>query len=474
MPASGLELEETYSFRDPAGRVCISNNRVFRIIYPAGRSIWEAFQASDTAAKLRAEGRLVGTTVLDSVPREFAEPDPEAIVLQHERIAFPSFPYEWPPQMLHAAATLTLDIAEGLLDEGLGLKDGTPYNVLFRGPKPVFVDVLSFEEREPGDPTWLPYAQFVRTFLLPLLAAKHFHHGLDQIFLTRRDGLEAEEVLGWLSFSQKLRPPFLSLVSIPSWLGSRTERDEQHIYRKRTLDNPEKARFILNSMFRRMRGLLNRLEPRPWKSTWQDYMSSHSYNAAEFNEKDDFVRQALADVQPARVLDIGCNTGHFSIVSARAGASVVGIDYDPVVIGNLWSKAWADNLDILPLVVNLARPTPAMGWRNRENASFLERSRGQFNMLLMLAVVHHLLVTERVPLSEIFRLAAELSSDALVVEYVGPEDPMFRVLTRGREELHRDLTVAGFENAARKHFHIVASRPLKGDDRRIYLLRKST
>ena len=86
--------------------------------------------------------------------------------------------------------TVMLDIR----DDGIGLKDATPYNILFRGPDPVFIDVLSFERRNPGDPTWLPYAQFVRTFLLPLLANKYFGLGLDQILTTRRDGLEPEEV----------------------------------------------------------------------------------------------------------------------------------------------------------------------------------------------------------------------------------------------------------------------------------------
>ncbi|MCP5117285.1 MAG: SAM-dependent methyltransferase, partial [bacterium] len=184
-------------------------------------------------------------------PLETADPDRDAIAVEHERIAFPSFPYEWPAEMLHAAATLTLDIAEGLAGEGLGLKDGTPYNVLYRGPTPVFVDVLCLERRDPRDPNWPPYAQFVRTFLLPLLAAKHLGHGLDQIFLTRRDGLEAEEVLGWLSFAQKLRQPFLSLVSIPAWFSGQQAR---------ALEIPVRGRFIAGTPFRRLRRVLRGIE----------------------------------------------------------------------------------------------------------------------------------------------------------------------------------------------------------------------
>src|SRR3954471_13822093 len=120
--------------------------------------------------------------------------------------------------MLHAGGVLTLLLARTLLADGIGMKDATPYNVLFRGPQPVFIDLLSVEKRDPGDPTWLPYAQFVRTFLLPLLANKYFGIALDQILTTRRDGLEPEEVYQWLKPSQKFLPPFLSLVSMPKWL----------------------------------------------------------------------------------------------------------------------------------------------------------------------------------------------------------------------------------------------------------------
>src|SRR5205085_7617271 len=119
------------------------------------------------------------------------------LVLEHERIEFASYPYEWTAEMLHAAAALTLELAQALMDDGLGLKDATPYNILFRGPEPVFIDVLSFERREEGDATWLPYAQFVRTFVLPLLANRKLGLGLDQILTTRRDGLEPEEVYRW-------------------------------------------------------------------------------------------------------------------------------------------------------------------------------------------------------------------------------------------------------------------------------------
>jgi SAM-dependent methyltransferase len=185
-----------------------------------------------------------------------------------------------------------------------------------------------------------------------------------------------------------------------------------------------------------------------------------------------FVEAALAEFAPKDVLDVGSDTGHFSRMAAKSGASVVAVDYDPVVTGRVWQAAERDGLDILPLVVDLTRPTPGTGWMNRENASFLDRARGSFDLVLMLAVIHHMLVTERVPLGEIFQLASELTRDLALIEFIAPEDSMFRRLTRGRDHLHAGLTNEVFENIFRAHFEPVRVTRIEGTSRWLYLLRK--
>jgi 2-polyprenyl-3-methyl-5-hydroxy-6-metoxy-1,4-benzoquinol methylase len=472
------------SFRDPAGQLFRFPGRIVRAVLPAGAADLNAFLASAAARKFSTSGSLVGTEVLPAERLgETIGPEaqylsarfPGATFLDHERVEFPSFPYEWPPEMLHAAASLTLDLAEALLEENLGLKDGTPYNVLFRGSRPVFVDVLSVERREPGDATWLPYAQFVRTFLLPLAAAEKLGLPLDQSLLGRRDGLEPEDVYRMCGALRKLRSPFLTLVTLPTWLGARQDPDDHSVYQKKLHQDPEKARYILRSLLRGLRKSLARVEPRAGKhSTWSEYMAAdNNYSGERFAAKQAFVEAALKEFQPRRILDVGANTGHFSALAARAGASVVAVDSDPVVAGEIWSNAKSEKLDILPLVVNLARPTPPTGWRNRECPGFLERARGGFDAVFLLAVIHHMLVTERIPLAEILALAAELSTNLVVAEYVDPQDSMFRRLVRGREHLHRDLNQQVFENACRAHFEIVRSQQLEGTHRRLYLLRRS-
>jgi SAM-dependent methyltransferase len=466
----------TASFRDPAGRVAIVDNRVFRAVAPGGHPNLHAYLKSRTVKDLVDQGRIVSTRVLDqSEARDVLhvlgvfDDTGEWIALEHEAIAFPSFAYEWPAEMLAAAGRLTLDLAETLLPEGLGVKDATPYNVLFRGSEAVFVDVLSIESRRATDPLWLPYAQFVRTLLLPLIANKYLHQPLNTIFLTRRDGLEPEEVYEWTGLLQRLTPPFLTTVSIPKWLTKKALAQENRLYSPRS-EGAQKANFILRSQFRNLRSKLDAAVPDKQHSKWSDYSSTAThYSSAQATAKLDFVRDFLWEFRPLTVLDVGCNTGVFSRLAAEVATEVVAIDSDPVVLGKVYRQAQAERKNILPLVVDLTRPTPSLGWWNSENPSFLERAAGHFEAVMMLAVIHHMLVTERVPLKDIVSLAAHLTRDLWLVEYVAPEDPMFRRLTRGREHLHQDLNPAVFECTCKACFDLIRRQPIDGTGRILYV-----
>jgi 2-polyprenyl-3-methyl-5-hydroxy-6-metoxy-1,4-benzoquinol methylase len=464
------------------GCCCVFEQGVVRLVSPENLAEFEGFLQTRVAQEYAARKQFVSTRRLgeeeiaarysDTLLSNLRTSRPGAVVFEHERIPFASYPQEWPPEMLWAAGRLTLDLGRAALADNYGLKDATPGNILFRGTQPVFVDALSFERRQPGDAVWKPCAQFIRTFLLPLLASRRWGIPLADIFLARRDGLEPEDVHRMCGPLERLSPSILSLVSIPVWLSRRAHPDDDAIYQTRLLENAEKARFIVESVFNRMDRALASLQPEGRKSAWSGYMSEHSYGADAFAAKETFVRESLGRFKPARVLDVGANTGHFSALAAENGAAVVAIDLDPVCVGEIWRNARGRNLNVLPLVMNLARPTPATGWRNRECPSFLDRAEGAFDGLLMLAVLHHLLVTERIPLDEIMELAAGLTTSMAVIEFVAPEDPMFRRITRGRDHLHSGLNETVFTEACSRHFEIVKTLPVPGAKRTLYCLKK--
>ncbi len=467
------------TFRDPGGTLVHTGGEVLRVINARGLRDLSAFMQSGVATEFMKCGDLVETTLASPAESQQLLSDPafRAIytgqdgqaILRHKKVWFPSYPHEWPAEMLHAAADLTLRLARRSLEEGLGLKDATPYNVLFEATKPLFVDFLSFERRDPSDPTWMPYAQFVRTFLIPLLLNQKLGLGLERAFYAQPEGISPEEAYALTPWARRLSPRFFTLVCLPTWLNNATGPE---IYRQKKL-SAEKSKFVLQSLFRGLKRSVSGTEPSLSRSSsWSNYSTCNSYSDDQLNAKRDFVETALSEFHPRRVLDIGSNDGTYSRIASRKGASVVAIDTDATVVGKLWKQAQSEQLNILPLVVNLARPTPALGWRNREYPSFLERASASFDVVLMLAVLHHLLVSDQVPLEEVLDVAAELTTDLVLIEFVAPDDPEFRALTRGRGHLYADFSLVSFENSCSRRFHVIQSRELPGSCRRLYLLRK--
>ena len=261
------------------------------------------------------------------------------------------------------------------------------------------------------------------------------------------------------------------LVTIPELLRRAGAVRESH-YSARSTGNPERASFVLEFFYRRLRRQVGKLEPNArTESTWTGYMGNLSYGREEFEAKEKFVAEVLARQTPRRVLDVGCNTGAFSLMAARVGAEVVAIDSDEAVIDRLWRTASAQKLNILPLVTNLARPTPRMGWRNAECGSFLDRASGRFDLVLMLAVIHHMMVSERIPIGEIMALASDLTTEAVVVEYVDPADPMFRAIARGRGHLHAGFNPDVFRSCSERWFKVERTLEIS-PTRRLFHLRK--
>jgi len=455
------------SFRDPSGFVFRAGQRVLRAVEPSVFATLKRFLESQPAQRFMAAGQLVNTWFPD--PGDFASELPFHYRLaEHEPVPFVSYPSEWPAEMLAAAGRLTLELAGQCLTHGWRLKDATPYNVLFRGASPVFVDLLSFEQRDPRDPLWPAYAQFVRTFLLPLLAGSE----LTPIWLAHRDGIEPEQLYPSLSWTRRLTPPALTLVSLPIWFSRRAVSDAR-LYLPRPT-GPDRASFTLSSMFRTLRRQLDRLSSPSRASRWSKYLDTQThYTPRQFAAKESFVSSILREFSPRRVLDAGANTGHFSELAARAGSSVIAIDSDPAAVGRLWHRASSRKLDIQPLVVDLCRPTPALGWRNVETTSFLDRARHGFDMVMMLALIHHMLISERVPLEEILDLASELTTNLLLIEFVEPSDSMFRRLTRGRDALYAHLTASYFESACANRFQILRKQHIAESSRTLYLLRRN-
>ena len=456
------------TFRDAAGCLVLSDKVARRWVRPPFDLPLLDFLESDQARHLADVGDIIATRVSVKEPLQ----------LEHPRVPFVSYPWEWPSAMWIAAGDLTLRLCLTLLEQGRSLRDATPLNVLFQGTRPTLVDVLSVGMAVAGERTWPAYGQFVRTFLLPLLASRELGWPLPAT-INRRDGYEPEELWPHLSMAQRLRRAAFATVTLPSLLGWRQSKGGVEHVKPAVAPTAdlELTRFTLERSIRGLQKTLHLLEPKATQTEWTEYASQCThYSQEDQATKRKFVQTVLRHTQPGRVLDIGCNTGEYSLLAAESGAYVVGIESDECALNKMYTRVLAGrHAGSITLVhANLARPTPATGWLNRESFSLLERCRNAFDLCLLLAVVHHFLLREQIPLEEIAALCAEMTRADLVAEWVPPQDSMFRSYMRGRESLYGHLTEADFLEAFSPWFDVVRSQTLDNARRMIHLRRKLT
>jgi SAM-dependent methyltransferase len=447
-PSARGELELT--FRDPAGQLRLTPTHALRRIHPAAVKDTLAFLESPLRSALEASGDLIGTEIAE--PGSHSCVIPGELWLQHPRVETISYPWEWTTGQWQAAAELTLRIAGNATDAGWSLKDATPLNILFAGARPVLVDVLSLEQRDPHSSVWLAYGQFVRTFLLPLVAEKYLSWPL-QATLFSRDGYEPDTLYRALQPWQRLKPSLLDVVTLATLFEGTKGSKPRKIPSTR---DPELATHVLHKQIDRLDKQIRGAAKPEQASRWSGYQQCAShYRPTDADDKQQFVKCVLERCHPARVLDIGANTGTYSMLAAEAGAEAVALDNDTGAIETLWRTAAEQGRNITAMVANIARPTPAVGWRNREQFSLLDRLTGKFDMVLMLAVIHHLILREQLPLAHIGDLCATLTRRWLVLEWVPPSDPMYQEWLRGRDELYGNLSEDDLKQTFAPFFHVV-------------------
>jgi hypothetical protein len=454
-------MRDPASFRDPDSTVFYDGEEILRGLSPRGLADWEALAATPLYAQLQEEGKLVPTERADGR-------DGYAAVLRHERVPFVSYPYEWPFGMLREAALLQLELTRRALGEGLMLKDATPYNVQWRGTRPVFVDVGSFEPLREGEP-WVAYRQFCQQFLNPLLLQAYRGIDFQPSLRGRLDGPTPAECRRMLRFRDLFRRGVLTNVV----LHSRLER--RHADRRRDVGRElRRAGFhagLIRANVERLERLVRRLRWEPEPSEWSGYRRTDSYEERDAERKEAFVREAAATGRWRLAWDVGCNDGRFSRLAVGHAETVVALDSDHAVVEALYRALRAEDDDrILPLVVDVADPSPALGWRSRERKPLWER--GRPDLVLCLAVVHHLAITRNVPLSELVDWLASLRA-TVVLEFPRPDDPMVqRLLAAKREGLHGDYRVDVLERALTEAFELERREEL--GSRLLYLARPRT
>jgi len=452
------------SFRDPAGFVFRRDGTLFRQVNRVHAEAYERLRTSGLADELIGSSLLVPHEEVDVEP---ADPAEAYRVIRPELVPFVSYPYEWSFSQLRDAALLTLRIQSAALDRGMSLRDASAYNVQFRGSRPVFIDTLSFEDAVEGRP-WVAYRQFCQHFLAPLALMSYRDARLGQLARVHLDGVPLDLAASLLPARARTRPGLLL------HLVSHAKSQRKHAA---DAERPEGRAATMSE--RALRGLLDSLRgaieglslPSDEGSTWSGYYEGAGhYDDEAMAAKERIVGSFLDELAPATVWDLGANVGRFSKVAVARGATTVAFDVDHAVVDATYREAHEAGDDrLLPLVLDLANPSPAIGWANAERQTLAER--GPADAVLALALVHHLAIGDNAPLTAVVDLLADLGR-AVVVEFVPKEDVMVRRLLATREDVFPGYAVEPFERAFGQRFDVLHREPLPGSPRILYLGRR--
>lgn len=451
------------SFRDRQGRVYRHGERIIRGLDPTALGDFRLLAGTRFFPAAVEAGRIIGTRelALADNPLPTAVTGSWAGFLEHRRVPVVSYPYEWTFSMLRDAALLQLDLLAEALAEDFTTKDATPYNVQFVERRPVFIDIPSFQPLAPGRP-WEGYRQFCELYLFPLMLQAYRDLDFQPFLRASIDGIGLQQAARLLGRGAALRRGVTTHVKLQAWMDRRYGGAGVDV--KANLKQAGFNKSLILANVRKMRRLVARLDWDAAGSEWVDYAEFHNYSEADLDQKAAFVADCVRELQPAGTWDIGCNRGRFSRIAAEAGGRVLALDVDHASLDRLYRDT-AMPAQVLPLLQNVLDPSPNRGWRNAERLELAARDRP--DLVLCLALLHHLVIGGNVPLAEFVDWLASLAP-AVVIEFVEREDGKVRALLRNREDIYSDYDPGNFEAQLQRHFTVRRKLTLGSGRRHIY------
>lgn len=448
------------SFRDPSGFVFVRDGILFRQVNQVYRADFDVLSTSGLLPALWDRGLLVRH---EEVDLSLAAAPGAYKVLKPDRVPFIAYPYEWAFSAYRDAAVATLEIQIEALKYGLTLKDASAYNIQFVDGKPVFIDTLSFERYSPGTP-WIAYRQYCQHFLAPVALMSRRDVRLSTLMKGFIDGVPLDVASSLLGAGSRWSLGLLVHIHA----HARSQRRHAAGARKEKSGGraPQVSKVGLQGILENLLGTVKRLKWNAVGTEWADYYTFTNYTDEAFEAKHAIVKRILSDASPRSVWDLGANNGVFSRLASRRGIPTVAFDVDPAAVEKNYLQIRNDGEEnLLPLLQDLTNPSPAIGWANAERDALAER--GPVDMVLVLALIHHLAISNNVPLGNIAAFLASLCRH-LVIEFVPKEDSQVQKLLSSRKDIFDLYTQVGFESAFEAHFEIREKVLIPGSRRTLY------
>lgn len=446
------------SFRDPSGFLFSREGILYRQINRAHSNDYARLMDSGLYEKLVKAGLLVSHIETE---QPFAAPEIGYKVIQPERVPFISYPYEWSFSQLKDAALATLSIQKRALKHGLSLKDASAYNIQFVRGRAALIDTLSFEVYQEGEP-WTAYRQFCQHFLAPLALMSRRDVRLSQLLRVYIDGIPLDLAASLLPMSTRLNFGLLTHLHIHAGAQKR------YSDKAAALRPMKMSQQALTGLIESLESAVKKLTWKPAGTEWGDYYDNTNYSSPAFEHKRQCVREWSAELKPALVWDLGGNTGVFSREAAGNAGYTVSFDIDPAAVEQNYRNVKSQKEhSLLPLVLDLTNPSPAIGWDNSERDSF--GARGPADLGLALAVIHHLAISNNVPLPQLADFFAA-HCKTLIIEFVPKSDSQVQKLLASRRDIFPSYTADGFEQAFSSRFRILKKTDVRESERTLYLM----
>lgn len=452
--------EHQASFKDNDGFIFENFGKLLRQVNKSYKADYDQLISSGLYKELVNQGLLVPHKEVDL---EQALTKEAYKVLEPQPLDFISYPYEWCFSQLKEAALTTLKIQNIALKFDMSLKDANAFNIQFYKGKAIMIDTLSFEKFQPKP--WVAYRQFCQHFLNPLVLMSKLDPSLNKLLAIYLDGISVELTSKLLPFYTKFYPSIFIHIQLHSLL------DHRQTSPKKVNSLSKKSSFTKKSILGlvdSLEGAVIRLKLRKMNdSFWSNYVpESDSYTKEAFAQKQKIIREFLKQIKPQTVWDLGSNSGLFSRLAGDLGAEVVSFDIDPLSVEKNFYLSKGKN-NILPLVVDWTNPSPSLGWADKERVSILDR--GPVNLIMALALIHHLVIGSNIPQEKVAELFSKISK-YLIIEFVPKDDPQVKELLSLREDIFKDYDNEGFERSFGKYFKIITSTTIKGSKRQLYLM----
>ena len=447
------------SFRDPSGFLFRQKGVLYRQVNLGYQKAYDKLLSSGLYESLVKDGLLIPHTESSEKPLD------KGIaykVIQPEPVPFISYPYEWSFSQLKDAALVTLKIARLALDKGMILKDASAYNIQFVDGKPLLIDTLSFDNYREGK-AWDGYRQFCQHFLAPLALATLVDIRLTQLLRVYIDGVPLDLASQLLPGKTKLD---LSGLGMHIHMHARAQKqyaDDTSVSNSGIQLN--KAALV--NLYKSLEKTIRALKWEPKGTEWGEYYSATNYSTESLKAKGDLVGKMIEHAKPKTAWDLGANNGLFSREAAKRGILTIASDIDPAAVEkNYLTIKELSEKNILPLVIDLTNPSSALGWAHTERESLLER--GPVDLVMALALIHHLAISNNVPLEAVADFFAAAGRWALV-EFVPKSDSQVKRLLATRKDIFDSYTEEGFEKAFATRFTLEKKELISGSERTLYL-----